>query len=298
MSERVCAVIVTYNRKDLLRECLNAVLGQTRPPDHVLVVDNASTDGTSEMLKEEFPQVEVLRLPENRGGAGGYKAGIAFAEKNEKGDWYWLMDDDTLPMKEALAELLRAGEAFREIKGFPPLLLGSACVWKDGRPHLMNWPGFFKGEKDFFRLAQKGILAALHLTFVSLLVSAEVFRRYGLPLEDFFLWGDDTEFVGRVTLRHKEAVAGIVVRSEVIHASKTHRRPFEVERSQVELYFYEARNRIWLAKRLPDPMTRLYHLVALGVNSMRFLRRNLLVPKAWLALLRGILAGVATSPRK
>jgi rhamnopyranosyl-N-acetylglucosaminyl-diphospho-decaprenol beta-1,3/1,4-galactofuranosyltransferase len=48
VSEKVCAVIVTYNRKDLLRECLNAVLSQTRPPDHVLVVDNASTDGTPE----------------------------------------------------------------------------------------------------------------------------------------------------------------------------------------------------------------------------------------------------------
>ena len=47
------------------------MLAQTRPPDHVLVVDNASTDGTAEMLREEFPQVEVLRLPENQGGAGG-----------------------------------------------------------------------------------------------------------------------------------------------------------------------------------------------------------------------------------
>lgn len=52
MSEKVCAVIVTYNRKELLRECLKAVLGQTRPPDHILVVDNASTDGTLEMLRE------------------------------------------------------------------------------------------------------------------------------------------------------------------------------------------------------------------------------------------------------
>lgn len=79
MSERVCAVIVTYNRKALLRECLKAVLSQTRPPDHVLVVDNASTDGTPEMLQEEFPQVEVLRLPETRAGPGvprGNEAGL------------------------------------------------------------------------------------------------------------------------------------------------------------------------------------------------------------------------------
>ncbi|MFX5615039.1 glycosyltransferase, partial [Acinetobacter baumannii] len=78
------------------RECLQSVLSQTRAPDHVLVVDNASTDGTGEMLKEEFPEVEVLRLPENQGGAGGFHEGIKRAY--EAGyDWIWLMDDDGLP---------------------------------------------------------------------------------------------------------------------------------------------------------------------------------------------------------
>lgn len=88
MSERVCAVIATYNRKELLRECLQSVLSQTRLPDHILVVDNASTDGTQEMLKEESPQVEVLRLPENQGGAGGFHEGMKRAYE-EGFDWLW-----------------------------------------------------------------------------------------------------------------------------------------------------------------------------------------------------------------
>ncbi len=298
MSEKVCAVIVTYNRKELLRECLKAVLGQTRPPDHVLVVDNASTDGTLEMLREEFPEAEVLHLPRNLGGAGGYKAGMAHAHSGAPEVWLWLMDDDTIPEKEALAALLRAKDTFERIKGYSPLFLGSACRWKDGAPHLMNWPGFFKGERDFFRLAREGLLPAEHLTFVSLLVHPKVIPQYGLPLEDFFLWGDDTEFVGRVTSRHKEAVAALVVQSEVLHASQANRRPFEVPPSQVHLYFYEARNRVWLAKRLPNAQARLYHLAALGVNTLRFLKRNLLRPRAWAVALLGVWAGVLTAPRK
>jgi len=295
--DRVCAVIVTYNRKELLRECLRAVLSQTRPPDHVLVVDNASTDGTPEMLREEFPQVQVLRLPQNRGGAGGYKLGLAQAYKGEW-EWIWLMDDDTIPEPTALEELMQGIEAFREVKGVPPLLVGSACVWKDGQPHLMNWPGFFKGERDFYTLARKGLLPSQHLTFVSLLVARSVIERHGLPYEDFFIWGDDTEFVGRVTLAYKEAVAVLAVKSQVVHASKANRRPFEVTPEYLHLYAYEARNRIWLAKRLPDSQARLYHLAALLVNTARFLKRNALRPKAWWATAKGIALGLVTSPQK
>lgn len=109
MSERVCAVVVTYNRKELLRKCLAALKSQTRKPDHILVVDNASTDGTPEMLKEEFPQVEVLRLPENQGSAGGFHEGMNRAYE-EGWDWIWIMDDDALPEPTALERLLACSD--------------------------------------------------------------------------------------------------------------------------------------------------------------------------------------------
>ncbi|MER3603731.1 MAG: hypothetical protein C4298_08345, partial [Thermus sp.] len=89
MSERVCAVVVTYNRKELLRECLETLRGQTRKVDHILVVDNASTDGTEEVLRAEFPEVEVLRLPENQGSSGGFHEGMKRAYE-EGFDWLWL----------------------------------------------------------------------------------------------------------------------------------------------------------------------------------------------------------------
>ena len=71
MSPRIVAVVVTWNRRELLRESLAAVQAQTLQPARVVVVDNASTDGTEELLRDEYAHLEVVRLTRNTGGAGG-----------------------------------------------------------------------------------------------------------------------------------------------------------------------------------------------------------------------------------
>ena len=105
MTDGVCAVVVTYNRKDLLRTCLQSLLKQTRMPDCIVVVDNASTDGTRAMLDTEFQQLQRLNLETNSGGAGGFKAGMqsAYCRKFE---WIWVMDDDIEVTPECLEKML------------------------------------------------------------------------------------------------------------------------------------------------------------------------------------------------
>ncbi len=78
-SPRVIAVMVTYNRQQLLLEALAAVLAQSRAPDSVIVVDNASTDGTAAAVRAQFPSVRVAGLARNTGGAGGFAYGMALA---------------------------------------------------------------------------------------------------------------------------------------------------------------------------------------------------------------------------
>lgn len=102
---RVCAVVVTFNRKDLLRECLQGLLRQTRPPDQILLVDNLSTDSTPAMVRAEFPTVVVYELGRNLGGAGGFHHGMKRAHE-EGFEWLWIMDDDVEPYPEALERLL------------------------------------------------------------------------------------------------------------------------------------------------------------------------------------------------
>ena len=195
MSEKVCAVIVTYNRKDLLRECLNAVLSQTRPPDHVLVVDNASTDGTPEMLKAEFPQVEVLRLPENQGSSGGFHEGMK--RVYEAGyDWIWLMDDDGYPLLDTLEKLL----------AFPSeeiLFRGCVVVAKEN-PSLLAFDYPSGGPKPINSVAElnrlygvQGFVEGFVNPYNGVLINRRVVQAIGLPKKEFFIWGDEVEYFWR-----------------------------------------------------------------------------------------------------
>ena len=105
------AVIVTYNRRALLRECLSAVLSQTAACD-VLVIDNHSTDGTGEMVKElmvsreETPDgderdITYLNTGKNLGGSGGFSYGMKEAVKRSY-EYLWIMDDDCVPERDCL----------------------------------------------------------------------------------------------------------------------------------------------------------------------------------------------------
>ena len=102
----VTAVIVTYNRsKDLIR-CLTSVKSGSVTPDSIVVVNNASTDDTKEVVSKNFPEVILINLEKNTGGSGGFYEGLLYAHKNLKSDYYWLMDDDGYPSKNCLEMLL------------------------------------------------------------------------------------------------------------------------------------------------------------------------------------------------
>ncbi len=108
---KITAVIVTYNRLELLKECLLGLRGQTHPLDEIIVVNNSSTDGTDGWLKDQ-DRLTVINQ-DNLGGSGGQYAGIRKAMENGA-DWIWCMDDDAEPYPDALEQLV---PYFSEDKG-------------------------------------------------------------------------------------------------------------------------------------------------------------------------------------
>jgi GT2 family glycosyltransferase len=243
LKERVCAVVVTYNRKVLLRECLQALLGQARVVDEIVVVDNASTDGTDEMLAGEFAAVHVLRLPQNVGGAGGFHAGMKWAYQ-EGFDWVWLMDDDTITEGNTLNALLEAKESFGE--AVRPCLLASKVVWTDGSLHPMNISSAKRLDKDpegVMSAAEHSTVSVRWASFVSLLLHRSMIERYGLPVADYFIWNDDAEYTARV-LRHEFGV--LVPASRVVH--KTEKKHTALDAAP-QRYYYQVRNVIWMLTR-------------------------------------------------
>lgn len=105
----ICAVVVTFNRKKLLLNCLGALKAQTRQLSHIVVIDNASTDGTADFLVQHnwtnSDFFTLITLPENMGGAGGFHEGIKYAFEHGF-DYIWLMDDDGVPAADCLDKLL------------------------------------------------------------------------------------------------------------------------------------------------------------------------------------------------
>ena len=289
---RVAAVVVTYNRRDLLLEALAAVHAQSRAPETVIVVDNASGDGTAAAVRAAFPAVHLAELATNSGGAGGFAYGMALALA-DAADLIWLMDDDTVPEPGALEALLAARQAH---PAPPPALVASRVVWTDGRPHPMNTPRTkpFAGRAERLAAAEAGCTPIRSASFVSVLVDAAQCRRRGLPQADYFLWNDDFEFTTRL-LRGNTGL--LCPASVVVHKTATFGST-NVDPGP-QRFFYEVRNKIWMLKTRA-PLAPLERMAYGGSTLRRWARtfagsadRRALAS----ALVKGISAGVRSSPR-
>jgi len=287
----VAAVVVTWNRLDLLREALPAVLGQTRPPDRVIVVDNASTDGTADAVRADFPGVDLVSLPQNTGGAGGFAYGLALAQAAGAG-LAWLMDDDTVPEPGALGALLQARTAY---SGPAPALVASKVVWTDERPHPMNTPRVkpLASRAERAAAAAAGCVPVRSASFVSVLTDLAAAQRSGLPQADYFLWNDDFEFTARLLRRSPGLLCPA---STVVHKTKAFGA---TDADPGARFFYEVRNKVWTL-RSSAPLAAHERVLYGGATLRRWARtfaRS--ADRGTLArcLLRGLAAGVRSGPR-
>lgn len=200
----VSVVIVTYNRKQLLTRCIEAVLNQTMVVSKVFIVNNASTDGTTAFLKKsglissapETPTkvvnsttIHYLRLKENTGGAGGFNAGMQSAYK-DGADFLWVMDDDGFPHETCLEKLLEHTNSYEYIM---PISISIENT------KLLTW--FIRGKKNkltrsFSELREAYPDGIMHhaIPFNGLLLPTSLINKVGFPKKEMFIWGDDFEY--------------------------------------------------------------------------------------------------------
>ncbi|MEW6655473.1 MAG: glycosyltransferase family 2 protein [Aquificota bacterium] len=286
MNDSVCAVVVTYNRKNLLIECLEALQKQTRPIQGIYLIDNASTDGTPELLlekgyiSEQPPQnlkepwekefsvtnftdgnsikLHYVRMHENTGGAGGFYEGVK--RGYEKGyDWLWLMDDDAEPKEDAL-EILSLYFKNNDVVGLAGSVLlpdGNIAIYHRGKINL----------KDIFPLIQiplnlkeyqKQVIEIDMASFVGLLVKRDAIENIGFPKKEFFIHHDDVEYcirlrtIGKILLipnsviLHKEAAKARMEKSFL------GRKSMRIEFNKFWLSYYGMRNLVWLGKQYSE----------------------------------------------
>jgi len=281
--ETICAVVVTYNRKELLLECLEALRKQTRPVQGIYLIDNASTDGTSKLLLEkgyikklppenltkpwekkfeiknltdgQVIKLHYVRMYENTGGAGGFHGGVKRAY--EKGyDWLWLMDDDAEPAEDALEKLAVYfnKENISALACNVILPSGEICYIHRGYIDLRKiYPPLI--HKPLEKGKYKELVEEIDMaSFVGILVNKKAIEKIGHPKKEFFIHHDDVEYCIRL---RKVGQILLVPDSIIIHKESAKkgllkiflgRKSLRIPFNKFWLTYYARRNFVWLGK--------------------------------------------------
>lgn len=247
----VVAVVLTWNRKELLARCLSAIAAQTRPPGRIVVIDNASTDGTDELMagRDRWGDVPLdhRRADRNDGASAGFRT-CFLAGAESDADYAWIMDDDVIPDADALAALLDAAGTVDE----PISFLVSRAVGPDGRSMNVPEPDLRRPEgryADWDRRLAEGLVKIRRATFVSILVPRETLARIAPPSADFVIWGDDADWTLRATAWRP---AWMVAGSRVVHVRPTGGPPdshTETDPARIDRLYYLYRNEVYVAGR-------------------------------------------------
>tara|TARA_B110000027_G_scaffold73924_1_gene78778 strand:- start:274 stop:1152 length:879 start_codon:yes stop_codon:yes gene_type:complete len=184
IDEKIIAVLLTRNRKDLLQEGLRGIFNQTVPIDKILIVDSVSTDGTFETLNDKGilkrSNVKYIKLKENKGPSGGFAEGIKHA-MTENPTWVWILDDDIFPQETCLENLLK----FKEI---------SHCIapYRDKTVPFFNPAiGLSSHNTNLSFNTGKDFVFTNTCCFEGMLINANLIKKIGLPDERFFqVYGD------------------------------------------------------------------------------------------------------------
>lgn len=196
---KIGVVIVTYNRLSKLKIALDRFRVQTKVPEFILVVDNASNDGTVEFLEkwENTPDNTkkiVVQSKTNSGGSGGFYLGLQESLKLEP-EWIWLSDDDAFPE----SDCLEVADKFLEKHTCDNISAICGAVINNGEYDLSHRKNYItKGlniieqrippeeyKKDYFELST--------FSYVGAIINQKKLDEVGLTLKDYFLWCDDTE---------------------------------------------------------------------------------------------------------
>ncbi len=264
----ILVIIVTWNKKEYVTDLLDSLLKLSYPQEHIdiVVVDNASSDGTVDLLNEQYKHIHLIANTENLGGCGGFNTGLAWAfeQPEDKYDYLWLLDNDVQVHKDALKELVTllrnnsdvaiAGSTMMQLT-YPWRIneMGAHVDRKRGRlllnRHREDVDDF--REKPLEELLGAEIDLSRHLkdcspwkkvdyvAAASLLIRAPVAKEAGL-WEDFFIHFDDVEWCLRIAeMGHGIAVSA---RSIIWHLPAENKEP-------TWILYYDNRNVLYLLEK-------------------------------------------------
>lgn len=272
----ITAVIVTYNRKELLAENIRMLLDQTGVFDRIFIIDNCSSDGTKEYLREkgwlDNKRFVYIKTPSNIGGAGGFYTGVKAAYE-AGADWIVLMDDDGKAADSDTFRILFNAANYAYIEKNKMLFLNSLVIQGD----LLSFKiGNLYTVSEAKASAKDGLIEGAANPFNGTLITKELVAKIGYPNQDFFIKGDEVDYKQRAI--DVGAYIATVIDSAYIHPRpETYERqvlgikvPFLVEAPWKE--YYTARNFTYMYKKKKMYKAILFELVfvkILAIISMK-----------------------------
>lgn len=249
----ITTVMVTFNRLELLKKAIKSYETQTLLPKTMIIVDNASSDGTKEYLAEwlsEKTSIEkkVIQLSENIGGSGGFYTGLLAAQKTDA-EWIWIADDDAFLSPNAFAKILEF--SFK----YPQLYSEAAAICSSVLVDERNKNSIIIGHRR--RLSNKCGIPQMHMvekneyqndyfeidlfTYVGTMIRMNALHTQGLPQKDFFIYYDDLEHSYRI---RKYGKMYCIPDSKVYHNAGGHEAPY----GSTWRSYYMSRNSMFFLK--------------------------------------------------
>jgi rhamnopyranosyl-N-acetylglucosaminyl-diphospho-decaprenol beta-1,3/1,4-galactofuranosyltransferase len=264
---RVLAAVVTHNRSSLLVRCIDGIQAQTRPPDCLLIVNNASTDNTLPMLVKRGIRTITQ---ENTGAAGGWFTCFEVALKEEF-DVVWVMDDDGYPDRVALANLLEAFE--RRVACISSIVVREddprsfvfpfPILNKDQLPVIFGVPRRVLKVDRLRKLCCQDFYPFAHL-FNGALISVPSVRKIGNVNKDFFIYGEEVDFFYR--LRKVGEVKSLITAMH-FHPDVSSRKY-----TVIKVYFYIKNSLI--INKMHKKNFYIHHFLSVGIIFKRIIHVN------------------------
>ncbi len=246
----VVSVILNTNRRADTLECLASLLRQTHIRQHVIVLDNASTDGSPEAVRAQFPNVELVGLTDNQGYAGNNNVGIKLAL--ERGaDWVFVLNEDTVLDPGCLASLVAQGEADSKVGIVGPLVYhydDKGVIQSAGgemSKHLESWHRG-QNQKDAGQFAQP--LQSDWISGCAILVRRSVIEHVGMLDARFFYYWEEVEWC----LRARKAGWRIMLAPA---ARLWHKGVQQNYQPKPSVTYYNTRNRLMMLHKHRVPLS-------------------------------------------
>ena len=228
---KIACVVVTYNRKILLKRCLDAIVAQTYKPHCVYILDNASSDGTIDSVKEwSYYNCKTNNIlfkyilnPKNEGGAGGFYRGMKAAFCDDVYDALWVMDDDGEPAPQCLENL---AIHLSQNDYIAPIVLSdedhSTCSFTFNHESL----------EDISKKVNNNIINDFASPFNGILYSAKLIKKVGYPKKELFIWGDELN----MHIRCKNAGFTPITVINAVHYHPVNRQEYIKYRNVIIVY--------------------------------------------------------------